>query len=316
MNAPDLLGQGRLPVLLVVDDQPANIQALYQVFAADHQVLMATSGAQALALCESRQPDLVLLDLVMPGMDGLEVCRQLKGSKTTRDIPVIFVTARHREADETDGLEAGAVDFITKPINPRVVRARVKTHLTLKAQADLLRRWVYIDGLTGVANRRAFDDRLETEWRRSQRANSPLSVILLDVDHFKRFNDHHGHQAGDDCLRRLAQCLLSNMKRPADLLARYGGEEFVCLLPDTPAEGALALANCLRLAVADLGLPHQASDTAAFITMSLGVATWPGDAPHSAQELLHTADARLYAAKAGGRNQVCAALPASASVGD
>ena len=201
-TAPDPpIGAGvRLPRLLVVDDQPANIQALYQTFAADHQVLMATSGAQALALCASQQPDLVLLDVVMPGMDGFEVCRRMRADEALRDIPVIFVTAHNDEAAETLGLELGAVDFISKPINPKIVRARVKTHLTLKAQSDLLRQWVYLDGLTGVHNRRYFEERLATEWARAVRNRTDLSAVLIDVDFFKRYNDHYGHQAGDECL--------------------------------------------------------------------------------------------------------------------
>ena len=151
----------------MVDDQPINIQVLYQTFAADHQVFMATSGEQALVLCETREPDLVLLDVMMPGMDGHEVCRRLKANAVTSGIPVIFVTAHNDEAAETRGLELGAVDFISKPINPMIVRARVKTQLTMKAQADLLRSLAYIDGLTGAYNRRYFDERLASEWARS-----------------------------------------------------------------------------------------------------------------------------------------------------
>jgi len=233
----------RQPRLLVVDDQPANIQALYQAFSADHQVLMATSGEQALKIAMAKQPDLVLLDVMMPGMDGHEVCHRLKAEESTRDIPVIFVTAHDDEASETLGLELGAVDIISKPINPKIVRARVKTQLTLKAQSDLLRQWVYIDGLTGVYNRRHFDERLASEWARSVRSGTELGIVLLDVDFFKRYNDQYGHRAGDDCLRRLAACLRDSLKRPADLVARYGGEEFVRLLPETPLAGALALVS-------------------------------------------------------------------------
>jgi len=169
MNMRDMNEIGmtnRQPRLLVVDDQPANIQALYQAFSADHQVLMATSGEQALKIAMTKQPDLVLLDVMMPGMDGHEVCHRLKAEESTRDIPVIFVTAHDDEASETLGLEMGAVDFISKPVNPKIVRARVKTQLTLKAQSDLLRQWVYIDGLTGVYNRRHLDERLASECAR------------------------------------------------------------------------------------------------------------------------------------------------------
>ena len=297
----------RRPRLLVVDDQPVNIQALYQAFAADHQVLMATSGEQALALCASQQPDLVLLDVVMPGMDGHEVCRRLQADATTRDIPVIFVTAHSDEAAETLGLELGAVDFISKPINPKIVRARVRTHLTLKAQSDLLRHWVYIDGLTGVYNRRHFDERLAAEWGRAARSGSALSVVLLDVDLFKRYNDRYGHQAGDDCLRRVAATLKSSIRRPGDLVARYGGEEFVCLLPDTALPGAMGLAQQLGAAVHALQIEHGNSTVDAVVTVSLGVCSKPEQGGGCADALLRAADAQLYRAKTLGRHQACGA---------
>ncbi len=307
---PPALGtEPRRPRLLVVDDQAANIQTLYQAFHVDHQVLMATGGEQALKLATAQQPDLVLLDVVMPGMDGYAVCRALKAEQSTRDIPVIFVTANDDEAAETLGLELGAVDFIRKPINPNIVRARVKTHLTLKAHADLLRQWVYLDGLTGVSNRRAFDERLASEWSRAARNGSALSVVLLDVDFFKRFNDHYGHQAGDDCLRQVAACLRRSVRRPADLVARYGGEEFACVLPETDAAGAQALARQLCSNVAALALPHGASDVAGVVTVSLGVATRPAQKPRDSDQadaLLRCADALLYEAKSTGRNRVCA----------
>jgi len=311
MNMRDMNEIGmtnRQPRLLVVDDQPANIQALYQAFSADHQVLMATSGEQALKIAMTKQPDLVLLDVMMPGMDGHEVCHRLKAEESTRDIPVIFVTAHDDEASETLGLEMGAVDFISKPVNPKIVRARVKTQLTLKAQSDLLRQWVYIDGLTGVYNRRHLDERLASEWARAVRSGTELSVVLLDVDFFKRYNDRYGHQAGDDCLRRLAACLKDSLKRPADLVARYGGEEFVCLLPDTPLAGGLALAEHLRDNVAALALEHADSAAASVVTVSLGVCCKPADAVGSAASLLRGADAQLYQAKAQGRARACGAM--------
>ena len=291
----------------MVDDQPVNVQALYQTFAADHQVLMATSGEQALLLCATRQPDLVLLDVVMGDMDGLTVCRKLKANPATCDIPVIFVTAHHDEAAETRGLEAGAVDFISKPINPAIVRARVKTHLTLKAQADQLRQWVYIDGLTGVHNRRHFDERLLMEYSRAQRQHAALSVLLIDVDHFKHYNDHYGHQAGDHCLRQIANTLKAQLGRSTDLVARYGGEEFVCLLPDTELASAMMLARQIGAAVQAQAIAHQASPVADVVTISVGACSKPAGLDSDAQQLLRGADAQLYAAKAQGRNRACGA---------
>lgn len=311
---PASLGaQDKPPCLLVVDDQPVNIQSLYRIFSPDHRVLMATSGAKALALCKEGPPDLVLLDVVMPEMDGHEVCMRLKADEATRDIPVIFVTS-HTDADEeTKGLQLGAIDFIAKPVNPAVVRARVKTHLTLKAQSDLLRQMVFIDGLTGVANRRCFDERLDTEWRRAARDGLPLALLMLDVDHFKRFNDRYGHQAGDECLRQVARTIKGGMFRAGDMVARYGGEEFACTLPATDLDGALAVAANIEQAVRALRIEHADSDVSGTVTASIGVSACLPDRHGAPNHLLALADAQLYRAKHSGRGRVCgAALGAKA----
>jgi diguanylate cyclase (GGDEF)-like protein len=305
VNAAEM--QERKPRLLVVDDQVVNIQTLYRVFADECQVLMAKNAEAALEVCDEHQPDLILLDVMMPGMDGYALCRRLKANDRTRDIPVIFVTSQSDEAAESRGLDAGAVDFISKPINARIVKARVKTHLTLKAQSDLLRSWVYIDGLTGVHNRRHFDEALAREWSRALRRGSVLSVVLLDVDHFKRYNDQYGHPAGDECLRRIAGEMARYVKRPADLVARYGGEEFACILPDTGHEGAMQFAAQLGVRIRELGIAHAASDTADVVTVSLGVSTTLATAGQSAEDLLELADTQLYEAKRQGRNRVCGA---------
>ena len=300
------------PKLLVVDDQPINIQVIHQIFSADCQVFMATSGAQALTICKDNPPDLVLLDVVMPGMDGFEVCAKLQADETTKNIPVIFVTAHADASQETLGLATGAVDFISKPVNPAVVRARVKTHLTLKFQSDLLRQLVFLDGLTGVFNRRYFDQQLAKEWARATRNESALSVILVDVDFFKHFNDLYGHQCGDDCLKSIALALKTALRRPADLVARYGGEEFVCVLPSTPFNEAVVFANHLEAVIRTLELPHADSDVGPFVTISLGVASRVESDDRTVTtardpaELVSLADARLYRAKSRGRGQACA----------
>lgn len=292
------------PKLLIVDDQPINVQVLHSVFAADFQVFMATSGLKALEACAKQLPDLVLLDVMMPEMDGYEVCRRLKADVLTAGIPVIFVTAHTDDESEALGLDAGAVDFISKPINVKIVRARVRTHITLKLQTDLLRSMAFIDGLTGARNRRYFDEQLAIEVARAQRNKQSLSLILMDVDFFKRFNDHYGHQAGDDCLRQLVKTFQTSLKRPADMVARYGGEEFVCLLPDTNAQGAMIVAEGLRLAVMGCEIPHAQSTAHTCVTVSLGVATLLVEQPVAAAELLKQADQNLYLAKDQGRNRV------------
>ena len=295
------------PKLLVVDDQPINIQVMHQVFGADYQVFMATHGEQALAICQTNPPDLVLLDVVMPGMDGFEVCAQLKANAATRNIPVIFVTAHSDAAQETHGLSVGAVDFISKPVNPAVVRARVKTHLTLKFQSDLLRNLVFLDGLSGVFNRRYFDQQLGVEWARAARNNTALSVIMVDVDHFKLFNDRYGHQAGDDCLRQIALALKASLRRPTDLVARYGGEEFACILPETGFEDALTMTRDMERMVRDQKIPHAFSPYDGVVTASLGLATRSAQAKGDAVALVGLADAQLYQAKQTGRGRVCGA---------
>jgi diguanylate cyclase (GGDEF)-like protein len=296
------------PKLLVVDDQPINIQVMFQAFAGDYQVFMATSGEQALTVCKNNPPDLILLDVVMPGMDGFEVCAKLKTDASTAHIPVIFVTAHTDAAQETHGLSVGAVDFIAKPVNPDVVRARVKTHLTLKFQSDLLRKLVFLDGLSGVFNRRYFDQQLATEWSRSIRGNSPLSLILLDVDFFKLYNDRYGHQAGDDTLRMIAVTLKAALRRPADLVARYGGEEFACILPDTAYEDALAIASDLERQVRAKAIAHESSTVCDVVTISVGLATREGNTDGDAAALIGLADHMLYEAKHSGRARVCSAL--------
>ena len=294
--------------LLVVDDQPVHLQVLHRALSTEHQMFVATSGEQALKVAREQRPDLVLLDVVMPGMDGFEVLHQFKTDAELADTPVIFVTAHGGDDIETQCLQAGAVDFISKPINPSVVRARVKTHLTLKFQSDLLRNMAFLDGLTGVSNRRQFDDRLLVEWGRAQRHGTALTLVLLDVDAFKPFNDHYGHQAGDDCLRQIASVLKAELRRPADFVARYGGEEFVCLLPDTAFDDGLAMAHRMLMAVKRLAIPHHFSDAAPVVTASLGVATREGPGLESrANYLLALADAQLYMAKRAGRAQVCGA---------
>jgi len=228
------------PKVLVVDDQPLPMELLVQTLCDDYQLYMATSGEQALALCRSDPPDLVLLDVLMPGMDGFSVCKALKANPATAAIPVIFVTARADPGQETHGLSLGAVDFIAKPINPAVVRARVHTHLTLKFQADMLKKLVLLDGLSGVFNRRYFDQQLASEWGRSTRSGLPLSLILVDVDHFSAYNARYGHQAGDDCLRLIAVALKGVLRRPADLVARFAGKNLhaCCRTPRLPTSAS------------------------------------------------------------------------------
>ena len=295
------------PLLLVVDDQPSNIQTLYAIFKDRYEVCMAVNSADALAFCARRTPDLILLDVVMPGMGGYALCELLKSDPSNCDIPIIFVTGNTDPLDEVRGFEVGGVDFIAKPFHATVVRARVHTQLTLKRQSDLLRTMALSDGLTGVANRRQFDTVLSGEWRRCGRSGQPLSLIMIDVDHFKRYNDRYGHQQGDVCLRAVATAIKAALCRPHDLAARYGGEEFACLLPDTALEGALLKAAEIEAAVRALALEHADSAQGGIVTVSVGVAGVAAPQQLSESMLVEAADAQLYRAKREGRARVCGA---------
>ncbi len=291
------------PSILVADDTPANLDLLSALLGGDYELLFAGSGREALELTVAHSPDLVLMDILMPELDGYEVCRRLKADVRTRDIPIIFVSALDQEADEALGLELGAIDFISKPFSPPIVRARIRNHMELKQQRDFLRGLSFLDGLTGIANRRRFDEVLDREWRRHIRNQVPLSLIMMDIDLFKAFNDSVGHLQGDDCLRQVAQILAAVFQRPGDLLARYGGEEFVAILPETGAAGAQTMAESAQEALAALAMPHPCSAVSPFVTLSLGVASRDSEAAGTAESLLQDADSALYRAKESGRNR-------------
>jgi diguanylate cyclase (GGDEF)-like protein len=301
--------------ILIVDDDPVVVQVLGKMLADFGHVRFALSGAQALALTREALPDLILLDAEMPDMSGYEVCRLLKTDPLLWDIPVIFITQHDEPESELRALETGAVDFIAKPPRQALVSARVRTHLRLKQASDELRRHANTDALTGAGNRRQFDFLLEREWERVRRASAPLSLLMIDIDHFKRYNDHYGHPQGDDCLRQVAQTIQALVHRPADAFARVGGEEFVALLPDTDEAGARYVAQRIVEAVAARMIPHAHSLVVPYVTVSVGGSTvvWPADAAAGpgqrpgrtplwrSADLLQCADKALYAAKHAGR---------------
>ena len=276
--------------VLIVDDQPANVRVIAEVVRDHYDVFFATTGSKAIDVAVANDVDLILLDVVLPDLDGFEVCKRLKADDRTRLIPVIFVTAREEVRDEARGFDAGGVDYITKPIQPPVVLARVRTHLELKHARDLLESLASIDGLTGIANRRRFDSCLEKEWKRCARSNAPFSLALVDVDHFKQYNDTHGHAKGDECLRSVAQALANIARRPAELAARYGGEEFGLIFPETEADGMRRLMR---------NLVEQMP-----VRVSAGAVTLFPSNHQSPSSIVATADELLYHAKANGRGHV------------
>jgi diguanylate cyclase (GGDEF)-like protein len=293
------------PTLLAIDDTIANLLTLGSILEDEFELHFATSGAMGLAMALANPPDLILLDVMMPEMDGFETCRRLLAEPATRNIPIIFVTAQNSADDETRGLETGVVDFISKPVNPAVLHARVRTHLTLKRMADQLRSMALVDGLTGIANRRCVDETLQNEWRACQRCGVPLALAMIDIDHFKRLNDTYGHQEGDVCLIAVAAALKACLGRPRDLMARYGGEEFLCVLPGTDLAGAQAKAEELRQAVESLGLPNEHATAAPVVTVSIGLAVAVPSELMTANQLVDSADHQLYEAKRTGRNRAC-----------
>lgn len=297
--------------ILIIDDTPMNIRVLSELLMDDYEVLFATSGADGLKRALSELPDLILLDIMMPGMDGYEVCKRLKSDPLTVDIPVVFVTALSQDADEAKGLDYGAIDYIVKPITPAIALARIRNHLKMKRYQDLLTSQALLDGLTGIPNRRRFDTVLKQEWQRAKRTGSKLSLLMIDIDHFKLYNDHYGHLAGDDCLRAVARAMSQTMQRGGDTVARYGGEEFACILADTSETGAAAVADRILKSIVDLQLPHGTSPVAPILTVSIGGYTaHPETDTEIDQDLLvKYADENLYRAKQAGRNQVICKQP-------
>jgi diguanylate cyclase (GGDEF)-like protein len=303
--------------ILLVDDDPTAIVVLSRILGNSGRLRYATNGQDALDLARRQRPDLVLLDIEMPGMSGLDVCRELKRDATWDDVPVIFITSHHSQADELAGLAAGAVDFIAKPPLAPLVRARVATHLRLKRFTDLLKQSAVEDPVTGVGNRRAFEELLPKEWLRALRERTPLSVLMIDVDHFKEYNDALGHQRGDDCLKTVATGLAASAEGRGILLARYGGDEFVLVAPGLAANDAEELAVQLHSVVRAMHVPHPSSRVSDVVTVSIGGSTCaptPCSGPGTfagagsgllgPEVLLLAADRALYTAKAAGRDQV------------
>ena len=424
---PVPLADPRKPAILIVDDAPDNLGTLRSMMLRQgYQTFVATSGDRALDIAQRVKPDLILLDVVMPGIDGLETCRRLKAHPATTRIPVIFMSARGETEDIVAGFDTGAADYIPKPLRLEEVCARVRAQLRLrsgsdtqseqtdrlrmivnsmdqgllivescgrvqyanpacdrylgyapeelvgqslkdlldckepgccagldamtygtreveirhrdgnlramdltmtpmhaadglfvvllhdithhKQSEDALQRAAMLDPLTKIANRRHFDAFLDKEWHRAIRTAQPLSLVVLDVDHFKQYNDTLGHAAGDVCLQKVAQTLQDHAARPTDLAARYGGEEFVLLFGETPGDSAARLAEMIRAAVEALQLPNPRSPTSAWLTVSVGVATIVPTQLDEIENLFVCADRAMYAAKAGGRNRVEAAV--------
>ncbi len=318
--------------ILIVDDRPENLLTLEQLLNEPGiELVRATCGEEALAQTLDHDFALVLLDVQMPGMNGYEVAELMRGNKKTKNIPIIFVTAEVKGDHHLfKGYESGAVDYLFKPLNSMVFQSKVSVFLELYRQREALetktveldQKLVELeelqqqleetneqlhllsitDGLTGLYNKRQFNDMLADEWSRSRRHQSPLSLIILDIDHFKGYNDTYGHAMGDDCLRKVALTIAATVKRDQDKVARVGGEEFAIILPDTDQEGADLISERVRRCIEDMEIPHEESGVAKYLTTSIGSSSTVPDNAHKVRELITTADSALYDAKACGRN--------------
>jgi len=311
----------KIPVILVVDDNPHNLQLIGGMLgeSLEFDLCFATGGREALEIMESIVPDLILLDVNMPEMNGFEVCRQIRSCETTRLIPVIFLTAQGETDYIVQGFRCGGSDYVIKPFAPQELLARVRVQLELhwsrlemKHLNDELRRinvelqqLSNTDGLLRIANRRHFDEALAREWQRAIRTRHPLSLLMIDVDHFKRYNDHYGHLEGDECLKRVAGAVSRSMRRATDLAARYGGEELAVTLPDTDADNACLVAELIHEALRNEQIRHESSPVSRLVTVSIGVAGTVPELGMSPDSLIGSADNALYSAKEQGRNRTC-----------
>lgn len=322
-----------MSILIVDDSSHSRLVIRSMLKAAGYAELLTAESAQDAfkqlgkdgSTGTARGVDLILMDVVMPGIDGIEACRLIKAREHLQDIPIIMVTAKTEVEDLQLAFAAGAIDYINKPPNKIELLARVSSVLKLKYEMDrrkarekellevtrqlteanqMLQRLSFLDGLMGIANRRYFDEFLDLEWKRARRTRSPLSLILIDIDFFKAYNDTYGHPGGDNCLKQVASVLRSGARRARDLIARYGGEEFAIVLPDTPIEGATSVAEALRAGVEALGIAHAHSQISDHVTISVGLATTVPSQNTTPADLITVADQALYQAKKEGRNRI------------
>ncbi|WP_439271523.1 GGDEF domain-containing response regulator [Pseudochrobactrum sp. HB0163] len=291
-------------VILIVDDEVSNIEIMSAVLEEDYEICFATSGEEALKVAQTVLPDLVLLDVLMPGIDGYDVCRRLKKEHLLADVPVIFTTGLNDHEAEIRGLSAGAIDYVTKPVQPVILRARVANHIELKRLRDQLAQLAVTDALTGLSNRRHLEQTLVQETARLAVTGDWLSVIMIDIDFFKLFNDTFGHPAGDRCLAMVAAALARAVHLATDLAARYGGEEFVCVLPGRDYNGALGVAQEIQRQVHSLAIPHPQSTVSSCVTVSIGVASAYCRTDMAPSQWMAHADRQLYLSKRSGRNDI------------
>ena len=300
------------PLILLVDPEKTQRLILRRAMQKEgYRVMEASDGEQCLEVCSYLKPDLVLLDAMMPGVDGFTCCSQLHSLMGKDCPPVLMTTVLNDQASVDLAFEVGAIDYVTKPVIWSLLRQRLYRLFQNQWAMGELQRLSLVDGLTKIANRRSFDERLPQEWHRLAREAAPLSLVLCDLDRFKNYNGLYGHQAGDECLQEVAKVLDESAKRPADLAARYGGEEFALILPNTDAEGAVRIAETIQGRLQASAIAHENSDVSKLVTLSMGVASEIPKPDSSEKALIEQADQALYRAKQQGGDRVV--LPSSDS---
>jgi diguanylate cyclase (GGDEF)-like protein len=289
--------------LLIVDDDKSKLEALSDILKNDYTVHVASDGVSAIKIAEELMPDLVLLD-IMPDMDGFQVFDTLHTTKRTANIPVILITELGDSSDLKKGLQLGAVDYISKPFDDTIIKLRVRHQIQIINQLRTIEQLSTIDQLTDIPNRRSFDERLKSEWGRAVRESLPLCLLMIDIDHFKDYNDAYGHQQGDKALNRIAQVINQTIKRSSDFAARWEGEEFVVLLPNLGYTGGLAMGESIRERVGETEIPDDNGDKTK-LTISIGVNAYTPTSSCVIDNFIQGADKALYVAKSSGRNNVC-----------
>jgi len=290
--------------ILIIDDSPLTVKILEDMLKTDYNILISFYGADGLEIAKRENPDLIILDVLMAPMDGYETCKRLKEDKNTNGIPVIFISGLSEMEDEKKGLEIGAIDYITKPFSEPIIKARVKNHLELKNSRYILAEFCCLDGLTGIYNRRYFDIMVEHEWKNAIINKTSLSIMLLDIDKFKVYNDTYGHLEGDECLRIVAKCIKDSMLKSDYIAARFGGEEFMCLMPNTDLFSALENANNIYDKLKQIKIPFEHSPVDSIVTLSAGVGTISPSEAFILTNFLKEVDDFMYEAKKAGRNQI------------
>ena len=306
--------------ILIIEDSRTHLQLLSEYIKRLGAVaIQAVDGESGIALFCSERPDLILLDVVLPDIDGFKVAQRIRGQENPSDwTPIIFLSAMDKDEDIEMGISAGGDDYLAKPVSEMVLKAKIRAMqriiqmrtslVVLTRKLDTanqeLKRLSSSDGLTGIANRRFFDEYLSIEWRRARRNTTSIALLMCDVDHFKMYNDTYGHQTGDDCLRQVAHSINAYLERPSDIVSRYGGEEFAVILPETIAGGALFVAEKIRHSVHELCIPHSGSAHGR-VTVSIGISALIPDPENTPSDLIQQADRALYQAKRLGRDRVC-----------